>query len=726
MESTIISKTQIEGKASGVSYIHANVDGIEYKTISPKFILNKDLFGNCPDINHKTKDYITHGINTIDIDWNGAVVGDNTINTTSELLTMIANMYLNQKTTESANYAWEEVIEIEDTYKLYYEDINNNIISEYNEIPIQYMLNGVNVAPLNADHIGVYNSNNERLYRLTLNSKYASIKQLNGFILNYSVGLLSDIHYNDTCALTGQHDAISDDNKWAPYEDLEHILQYMDNEKTDFICCAGDITTDDINHLDSFKTRLDSLYSKDFYSCVGNHDNNVIYNNIDKWLEVAYPNTKVTKFIGDEASFYFTYKNDLYIFLSINYGNTGSSASKILNSMDYNFIDTTDTNYQYYKPNSIRQLQELLDNNRSKRTFVFSHLPLANKAGNANYEYTNIRYQNYVLSGVQFALLNELNNYYKNAIFFTGHTHYQWKWQQISDRANVCNYDVLNDDYNYNDYDDYGKNKNSKYTVNKPEEYVESGYNVHLPSACRPLRLESLYGLNYNEAIADPGAEAAIMDVYDNGVHIKGLVFADENTHYEYKHILDESTYSLITIDDIYVDTDKPGYNNTQMFAEDGDYIYVRFGNGNILDGDLKIEQSFNISTSSEYIHIEDIQIILNNNDITYKFNNLDNPYIGFKTVDGKYSIKDCKCKLTNGEITLSIDNKLLNMQEISLPLAIKFKAYTCDGISHNIIDYEDKKSSIANYFLQIPNSNLTPESTTFEYFLNKVQQYNK
>ena len=69
-----------------ISYVSADINGIQYNIITPKFILNRDIFNeqnlniNFNDIKYKSSSYTLQGINGIDIDWNGALINDTNIN----------------------------------------------------------------------------------------------------------------------------------------------------------------------------------------------------------------------------------------------------------------------------------------------------------------------------------------------------------------------------------------------------------------------------------------------------------------------------------------------------------------------------------------------------------------------------------------------------------------------------------------------------------------------
>ena len=401
-----------------------------------------------------------------------------------------------------------------------YIDENNYLIvfPEYDNIYLYRLINE-NIAPENAKKIGALSIvNNKYVLKdiIELNNKYASLKHNYGKCL-YKVGLISDVCHNDIC-----NDNLTNDNI---YKDLDYALNNLNTNyynKLDFICCTGDVTSNSLSDVYQFNEHINKI-NVPVFTCKGNHDNAAIYYedgklNNDVWLKNTVPSVlpdnvdKINYFnSGDKTSFWFKKNTDVYIIFNLDYKSNSVNATETL--------DNDGKNYLFYDPDTIIELQQILDENRNNRCFIITHHPFVNKAGNVNYEYTRNNDKNYVLSGKQFALLNELNNYYTNTIWISGHTTYQWKLQSNSNRANICGWDVLNDDYNYNDYDDYGRNINNKYTEFKNTTYKSCGYCVHIPAVTEPLRL--------NNTISIGSSEAGVMSVYDEGVNISGVVFAD-------------------------------------------------------------------------------------------------------------------------------------------------------------------------------------------------------
>ena len=403
-----------------------------------------------------------------------------------------------------------------------YIDENNNLLSfpNYDDIYLYNLINE-NVAPKNADKIGCFNIDKQFNYVLEdtipLNSEYASLKHNYGKCL-YRVGLISDAHHNDVC-----NDFLTNDNI---FKDLDYALNRfnINNDKIDFICCAGDVTSNNLADVYQYNDHINNV-NIPVFTCKGNHDNASIYFedgtvNNDTWLKNTVPSVlpngvnELNYFTtGDKTSFWFKKNTDVYIIFNLDY--KANSATAV------NTLDNDGTNYLFYDEDTIVELQQILDNNRNNRCFIITHHPFVNKAGNVKYEYSRNIDKNYILSGKQFALLNELNNYYTNTIWISGHTTYQFKHQKISNRANICGWDVLNNNYNYNDYNDYGRNLNNKYSEFEDSVYQKCGYCVHVPSVTEPFKLGS------NEELSMGASEAGVMSVYDEGVNISGIIFND-------------------------------------------------------------------------------------------------------------------------------------------------------------------------------------------------------
>lgn len=556
-----------------------------------------------------------------------------------------------------------------------------------------------------------YSNSNRIIYNRT--SKKISYQSKKGLL--YTVGLMSDVHYNDTCQDHSEHIDNAYDNAYNPYEDLENVLKYYNTNNVNFIACAGDISTDSIQHVEAFNRRVTELTPNiPVYTCKGNHDNKASYDKNTEWLQYTMPSNSLYNIIyftsGDKTSFYYTTPNDdVYIYLNLDYNDNSNTSTKVLED---------NVSSQYYNPQVLEEFQNILDINRNKRCFIFTHLFFPNKTGNINYDYTINRSHNYWLSGYQFALLNEMNNYYKNTIWFSGHSHYQWLWEKDSARVNICNWDILNDNYNYNDYANFARNINNAYDENLHTDVIKTAWNVHLPSTCRPLKPHIT---DYSKAIADPGAEGAIMEVYENHVNIVPLVFADENSK-----IINTQTKQINAADFI-IDISKSGYDAGQKVEQDGDYVKITF---------TKQSQRFYIQNCiGNNIKIDEL-IILNriDNEITDSITSMENPKIGFfdgvqyvlktdKLFKGYYSKLGFSQENQNpnslGGIEFPCSSSFIGV----FPITIKIK---CSSLSDDIV-YDNKCFKLNPYNLLVGGkNNVQIETKEYSYFTEKIQQFNK
>lgn len=394
-----------------------------------------------------------------------------------------------------------------------------------------------NIAPLNADHIGVYNDSGKKVGEIEFPNSFKpnSNKKL------YSVGLISDTHYNDIDVDFDPEYVEPDENTDSQFnEDIINALQFFKNEKTDLICSAGDITTDKETHFFNFKSVCET-YSPNIpvYSCKGNHDNTALWGISSEFLSYiqkeAEKNDNISIddicSVGDGTSFLmsYSYSNtipDVYIFLNLDYGESGTQA--VSNETDELITDEERT-HQYYNPAVLDWFEEKMEEYKNHRVFVFTHLFFRQKAGNNNgkyYQYySNGRSRKYTLRGQQFIRLNELNNKYVNSVWFTGHSHYPWEYQLYDKKINICDYDSEFIEGNGTN----GANIGSMVLLNKK---CDSAYNVHIPSLARPLKIASSYMVDYE------ASEGGIMDVYEDYIDIKGVRFkSSEDSDYQNKYL---------------------------------------------------------------------------------------------------------------------------------------------------------------------------------------------
>jgi len=241
----------------------------------------------------------------------------------------------------------------------YYIDSDDKIIENF--LPFDNArLNALiqnNIAPYHAALIGIF-----KMTGNTPASKPSGYILLNSLKREfdtrlYRVGLMSDVHYEDTDMRdhgVNPDSHIDGDNQ--PIADIQQVLNFYQNKETvKFVCCSGDVTTDSIKHLLNFKAMtIKNMPTTPFYSCFGNHDFNMTSsvniitnedylrykklgidinetNRLQFWnsvltplkpqYEIHYQNPE-TEY--GKTSFWFEVptvngKSDIYAFLSVNY-----------------------------------------------------------------------------------------------------------------------------------------------------------------------------------------------------------------------------------------------------------------------------------------------------------------------------------------------------------------------------------------------------------------------
>ena len=133
---------------------------------------------------------------------------------------------------------------------------------------------------------------------------------------------------------------------------------------------------------------------------------------------------------------------------------------------------------------ALQWLYETLEENKDKRCFVFQHEMRLDGCGNAHglYGWDG-------LSGKNGQVFLSLMEHYKNVIWFHGHSHTPFKLQSVQPTP-IANYDRLH-----------------------------GCHSVHIPSLAIPR-----YG--NSDVIFD--AEGYVVDVYENGIHLRGMDFIEE------------------------------------------------------------------------------------------------------------------------------------------------------------------------------------------------------
>lgn len=134
----------------------------------------------------------------------------------------------------------------------------------------------------------------------------------------------------------------------------------------------------------------------------------------------------------------------------------------------------------------LQWLYETLEANRNKRCFIFQHVRPDDSCGNALGVYKTD-----IWGGTEQIVFENLLKHYPNVIFFHGHSHLKFSLQKYSDIANV--------DKNF------------------------GCWSVHIPSLSIPRDTTSVVNPSIVNVYAD--SEGYVIDVYENGIHLKGRDF---------------------------------------------------------------------------------------------------------------------------------------------------------------------------------------------------------
>ena len=131
----------------------------------------------------------------------------------------------------------------------------------------------------------------------------------------------------------------------------------------------------------------------------------------------------------------------------------------------------------------LQWLYETLEANRNKRCFVFQHLFTHSGSGDVAGAYTHVTLDNTTEGQVFLSLMQ----HYGNVIWFHGHSHVRFSGQEYGDMANLDK--------------KYGR------------------YSVHIPSLAVPRTADE------HRTELDAESEGYVVDVYKNGIHLRGRDF---------------------------------------------------------------------------------------------------------------------------------------------------------------------------------------------------------
>ena len=187
--------------------------------------------------------------------------------------------------------------------------------------------------------------------------------------------------------------------------------------------------------------------------------------------------------------------------------------------------------YQYYSPNTLIWLKELVENNTGKMNILFMHHFVTNRTGNGiglpkdgNWFYSDIHPSSELdpkegniypvgsnsLTGIEFWFFTKLLNEHKNLLICHGHSH-----------QSFCE-----ENFDNHDYQIVPPSAKNKYVYTKASNtpIAESGWTVALPSMSKPRQI-----VNGQSVRRYQDAEMGIMEIYERGVKIKGYKVRENN-----------------------------------------------------------------------------------------------------------------------------------------------------------------------------------------------------
>lgn len=295
--------------------------------------------------------------------------------------------------------------ETEPYYVLKYEDASGTPLTEYadickltvDEVARYKDFIDVNVAPREAETIGIYDSDGVRQGIILLS--YLKPDYFEEPL--YSFGLLSDVHIGKSGA--------------DPENDFKRALSFFKDKNAALTCICGDITENGTEaELQKYEQAVLDVYATNVFTTTGNHD--CIYNNregIDPELWSKYTHMPLVYEHTVERNGHV----DHFLFLGMSYWYNNANVGFNAAYLDYH----------------INWLENRLEEYRNERCFVITHLFFPERSGNLLEIYPDDNW----LSGKQLTKLQSLCDRYVNSIWFSGHSHWQWQLQKYEDKANI-------------------------------------------------------------------------------------------------------------------------------------------------------------------------------------------------------------------------------------------------------------------------------------------------
>lgn len=248
--------------------------------------------------------------------------------------------------------------------------------------------------------------------------------------------------------------------------DFQKALTYLNEaEDVDLICIAGDLTeAGTAEELAQYKQYVNT-YSP----------NTPVYEttgNHEGRSASIIADFKAE--VGKELHYSFEHKGDVFIFVGCQ-PTTDPGGWPVQGGL--------------FSKAELQWLYETLEANRNKRCFVFQHVRPQDGCGN-----TFGIYALDIWGGTEQTVFESLMHHYKNAHHFHGHSHLKFYLQYGSDIANI--------------------------------DHIFGGWSIHIPSLAAPRDGDPSGASSRVEVYAD--SEGYVVDVYENGIHLRGRDFVEE------------------------------------------------------------------------------------------------------------------------------------------------------------------------------------------------------
>ena len=344
----------------------------------------------------------------------------------------------------------ELTTDVPGTYTLLYEGLGSKQLADYaaictldvEQLACYEDFIAVNVAPREARGIGIYDSEGRRVGAIRI----SSLKSRSAKAPLYSYGVLTDVHFGVP--------------KIDPENDFRRALDFFAAEGASMVCICGDIS--EYGTEDEFKAFAEVAAKSRIpvYTTTGNHDCTKKGINLELWEKYTGRPLVYEKSVEVNGN------TDHFLFLGMK---------------QWNFTEA-------YYDEHIEWLEKKLEEYEGERCYIITHLFFPERAGNLNGIYPPKNW----LRGAQLERLERLCKKYRNTLWFSGHSHWEWTLQKYQDNSNI-----------HRDYD---------------EGRPASGWAVHVPGCGCPITSDGTTRVNN-----PPASEGALVQVYKDHVVVLGV-----------------------------------------------------------------------------------------------------------------------------------------------------------------------------------------------------------